>query len=222
MNLFNELCIILEVALKRSFSLIIALLFLLIGTGILFAQEKEEIGFHQHDGFYLKFQLGAGYQNLTYQNWSGSDDMEFSGFGGSFAFQIGGVVAGNFILFAELNHFLMTDPDVKLGGASGSTSDTSVSVLGVGGGFSYYIMPSNIYFSASISASRATLEISGNSGNSEYGLGGQIAVGKEWWVSKNWGLGLALIGQFSSMKDKGVDNKIYNYYTGLAFSASYN
>jgi len=188
----------------------------LMFSGAVFAQEE---GTNEHDGFFLRFQLGAGYQSLTYQ---ANPDVVFSGLAGNFVFQIGGALMNNFILFGEINSVLVDEPKVKVGSASGTAEGVSVSVVGLGGGFSYYVMPSNVYLSLSVTASKATLEDSYSSGESEYGLGTTLSLGKEWWVSENWGLGVALVGQFAYMKDKGVSNKMYNYYGGIAFSATFN
>ncbi|PKL38438.1 MAG: hypothetical protein CVV44_11160 [Spirochaetae bacterium HGW-Spirochaetae-1] len=186
-----------------------------------FAQDMESDGTNMHDGFYLRFQLGVGYQSLTYEDFVPGSDMKFTGAAGNFTMQIGYAVINDLILFGELSSCVMTDPTLKLGGSSYDTNDTQVSVVGFGGGLSYYFA-SNFFLSLSLGATRATLEVSGSSGSSELGFGTNVAIGKEWWVSENWGLGLALVGNYSRMKDKGVDNKMSNIYIGLAFSATYN
>jgi len=186
-----------------------------------FAQDMESDGTNMHDGFYLRFQLGVGYQSLTYEDFQPGSDLIFSGAAGNFTMQIGYAVINDLILFGELSSCVMTDPTLKLGGSSYDTDDTKVSLVGFGAGLSYYLA-SNIFFTFSLEATRATLEVSGSSGSSEYGFGTNVSIGKEWWVSDNWGLGIALVGNYSRMKDKGVDNMLSNIYVGLAFSATYN
>ena len=60
--------------------------------------------------------------------------------------------------------------------------------------------------------------------NSKTGLGFQAMVGKEWWVTADWGLGVAADLLLSSMKDDpAVSNDTYSATTfGLLFSATYN
>jgi len=49
-------------------------------------------------------------------------------------------------------------------------------------------------------------------------------VGKEWWVSNRWGLGVAIFGSFSQSKDKGdgVEYTIKNRAFGVLFSATFD
>ena len=44
-------------------------------------------------------------------------------------------------------------------------------------------------------------------------------------MSDNWGIGLALVGQYGKMKDKEVNGVKYDidyYYIGVALTATYN
>lgn len=47
-------------------------------------------------------------------------------------------------------------------------------------------------------------------------------VGKEWWVSDNWGLGVAANFMVGSMKDKDYDTRWTGLSTSILFSATYN
>ncbi len=49
--------------------------------------------------------------------------------------------------------------------------------------------------------------IYGGESSSAWGLTGRFSVGKEWWVSSNWGLGLAgelLLGRMSDQSVSGA------------------
>ena len=55
------------------------------------------------------------------------------------------------------------------------------------------------------------------------GLGLKLAVGKEWWVSDHWGIGVA--GQFFISRNDDPDATTVKLTTlggGVAFSATYN
>jgi len=47
-------------------------------------------------------------------------------------------------------------------------------------------------------------------------------VGKEWWVSANWGLGAALRASFARTPDKTTGSAWLGYFAAALFSATYN
>jgi len=177
-----------------------------------------------HDGFYLRLHLGGGYGHIGAS--IGGVDQAFVGSGGSFGVAIGGAVAPNFIIFGNLFGIVLSDPDVEVNGTHyGSVSGTTT-VAGIGPGIAYYIDPYNIYISGTIGA--MSFQGSDSNGNSQIesktGYGFQGMVGKEWWVTQDWGIGLA--GEFiatGGMADK-VDSSIKWGSTSFAlvFSATYN
>jgi hypothetical protein len=56
-------------------------------------------------------------------------------------------------------------------------------------------MPQNAYVSATLAVTRQSLKLNGTQSDTDTGFGGQLAAGKEWWVSDHWGLGVA--GKFT-------------------------
>lgn len=186
-----------------------------------------QYGYHEHDGFFLRMLYGFGYAELVEKDILGSD-MTISGAAQALRFQIGGTVAENLIVYGEFGGVMQIEPEIEWMGQSASTSDVTVSVYDFGGGITYYLMPSNFYFSLSLLASQAEIENSGSKGTSEYGFGFNALVGKEWWVSSEWALGIALYGYYSTMKDKGTiegtnyEYDINNFSIGVMFSATYN
>jgi hypothetical protein len=177
-----------------------------------------------HQGLYLRFLLGGGYLSATEKDFFGSD-LKIHGNAGHFSFQIGGAVTNNFILFFDYAAVAAKNPKAEWSGVSVSTSGTELQLQNAGGGITYYFMPINMYLSVSVVAAKATLKVNSDSGATELGPGVNIALGKEWWVSDNWGLGIALVGHYSKVKsDEGVLGKkdVVNSYIGVAFSATYN
>lgn len=199
---------------RLSFLILISMLVL---QNLTFGQ-----GVHEHDGFFLRFQAGPGYGQMTMDKVLGSE-MEFSGAGGEFVFQIGGTVGNNLILFGEFGGFVIQDPTVKIGGQELEVSDLKSSTSDFGAGLTYYFMPSNIYLSGSLLAARATLEFADNKSSSDIGFGFRFSVGKEWWVSDDWGIGVAIFGYYSSVPDKEPsESTISSSSFGVVFSATYN
>ena len=106
----------------------------------------------------------------------------------------------------------------------GANSD-SASVGGAGAGLAYYLEPVNVYFSGALMLVTFELDDSRNNAiyQSDSGVGFQVMVGKEWWASANWGLGVAGELYVASMKDKTDTNTNWaSSAFSLVFSATYN
>jgi hypothetical protein len=182
----------------------------------------QKHGVHMHDGFFLRLAPGIGSMSASEE--VGSNKLEVSGVGGLFNFAIGGAITENFIIHFDASSVSVKDPTIKVNGTSVSTKDTTVSTTLIGGGFTYYF-PSNAYMTAAVGQSEAKVKSNGTEETSDKGFGVNIMLGKEWWVSDNWGLGIA--GQFlytSCPVNAGSNTKVdYNTTSfGVLFSATYN
>jgi len=172
-----------------------------------------------HDGFYLRLHLGASYLRLK------ADGRTMSGPGASLGLALGGTIAPNLIVYGACFASTVTDPhtDTDFGGSS-TENGVTLSLVGLGGGLAYYL-PSNVYVAGTVATMQWSMTASSDSNytvdDSQWGIGGQVLVGKEWWVSQDWGIGLAGEVIAASMKDNAAQT-----WTGLAFSllfsATYN
>ncbi|HEY5091356.1 MAG TPA: hypothetical protein VIK30_15355, partial [Polyangia bacterium] len=177
-----------------------------------------------HDGFYLHMQIGGGGTRVSGTDAFG-ESVKISGGSLSIGIALGGAITPNLIVFGTLFFSGLGMPDVSVGGFASGTSNGSAVVTGIGPGIAYYLEPFNVYFSGTLGA--MAFEMDDVNGNAIYqtkaGIGCQILVGKEWWISQDWGLGVA--GEFvgASMKDKS-DNGITWSATAfsLLFSTTYN
>ncbi|GEM_PF-1357795 len=183
-------------------------------------------GAKEHDGFYMRFQLGFGYGKSTINDFKG-DDLSFKGASTTFNMQLGYAFIDNVIVFIENSASVLGSARASYGGAlpSGDTkTDVSISNLGIG--ISYYFMPVNIYISPVISLTTTKFDGSILKGSSNNGAGFSLSVGKEWWVSDNWGIGVALFGYLGldTVTEKSLDRKhdLSNAVFGVLFSATYN
>jgi hypothetical protein len=104
-----------------------------------------QTGIHEHDGFFVRMLLGAGYAELVEKNVMGSD-LIFSGATVPLRFQLGGEFLKNLIAYGEFGFASQTNPEMEWPGHSGSTSDVSVSVGDLGIGVTYYLMPVTFIF----------------------------------------------------------------------------
>lgn len=175
---------------------------------------------YDHDnGFFLR--LSAGIGGAATEMEDVTPRPKFSGACSDVNFAIGGMVSKNLALHATLLGWAMTDPEFELGSASATTNgDLSLSGLGVG--LTYYVMPVNLYFSGSVGAGTLQLDLPSQTYETDTGVILDFTIGKEWWVSRSWGLGIAGgLGVHSIPEDRGnVD------WTGasatLRFTATYN
>lgn len=178
-------------------------------------------GPHAHDGFFIRPELGAGYVHSSASKTG--NDLAIFGSGADFSLAVGGAISENLILAVHLYSTQASDPDVELNGLEASTSDTTSGLVGLGPQLTYYFMPVNLYVSGTLALTRVVVESNGADANTELGVGARLSVGKEWWVSDNWGLGLAAHLGLSSNEDKGANAARFGTWTsGVSFSATYN
>jgi hypothetical protein len=191
---------------SKTLSLILALVV------SMFAAEK-------HTGLYLRFQPGIGFGYANFE-----DLVEAYGGSGAFSMHIGGTVTDNLIVFGKFSSNSITNPTITiLGSVTGESKDTKYTVNAFGAGLTYYL-PVNFYLSGSLDIAMSNLTIGDYELESDAGVGMEISLGKEWFVSENWGLGLAFMTQFSKMTGKEEDEEyeLGNVFFGLMFSATYN
>lgn len=174
-----------------------------------------------HDGFFLRLAPGFGW-NSTSESFGGNS-LKMSGVSGLFNFALGGAVTQDLILQLDVSGVSTSNPKVKLNGVEQSNVSTAATSL-VGLGMTYY-MSSNLYVTGAVGMAESSNKAGGTTYKTDKGYGVNVIIGKEWWVSDNWGLGLA--GQFlyTNCPDKeiaGVKPDVKSTSFGLLLSATYN
>lgn len=183
-------------------------------------------GWHHHDrGFFMRLSGGPGFGSATLD---ANSETGFSGVGfqGSFAF--GGLVARNLAIHADLFGINMFEPTVTVDGQDqGDAENTTVRLGAIGAGITGYIMPLNLYLSGSIGVGVGTAHTRGQflgatfdvESDTDPGLSIDLLIGKEWFVSRHWGLGLAVQAMYAALEtDDGADFSVFS--VGVLFSAS--
>lgn len=178
----------------------------------------------RHLGFFIRPELGVGY--VSSKASEGGATLKISGSGATLGLAVGGAVSENFIVGGHVWEIIASSPEVEAsaGGLSASgTADGTSALVGYGLLLNWYFMPSNAYLALTPSLTRLVAENDGSTGRSEWGVGLRAAVGKEWWVSNSWGLGLAASLAVSSNEDAGPGAPTFTSTGfGLTFSATYN
>lgn len=122
----------------------------------------------------------------------------------------------------------MVGPTVTLDNGQSGTAPNSVTITEsmFGAGLTYYFMPQNIFISGSLGSGNFTVNNTDNNTKSstKYGFSFQLKAGKEWWVGKNWGLGLGLAyGKTALTNDAdGLSEKLNSSRFSIVFNATFN
>jgi hypothetical protein len=191
------------------------------GTGVpASAPSPFPAGRHTHDGLYVSARLGVGWL------WVRSSGAEVaSGRGFPFGLSVGFAPISSVVVFAEFFQTSFFEKD-----SSDLGYWDAVGLRGFGPGLKYYLMPANLFVSGSLLLSRLTVHssVDARTGNpsfaSDLGVTGRFSAGKEWWVSAEWGIGVAgelLLGRMGrSLYDEDDAYTVKGF--SLLISASFN
>lgn len=175
----------------------------------------QQAGYHTHDGFFLRMLFGSGFHSLkTHGTALGLSNPVRAASAQAIFLAFGGALSENLILHGNLDLHAGVDTSLKFAQTT------------VGLGVTYYFTPANIYLSPSIGfVSAGIFKKKGTSwtdmiDHRSQGFGLSLSSGKEWWVSANWGVGLALQGNYSRTSGGGIT--IDQGGLMLMLSATYN
>ncbi len=207
--------------------IILSLIIILFGITPAFSQFEPAPGFHTHDGFYLSLCMGAGYLSMT-DNITNAQykKMEMKGNGTTMDIKIGGAIRPNFILHGDLISSASYEGDIYLDsrkvGKLSSDETFGTSIIGVG--FTYYIMPQNTFICATVGSGNFSIISQNDSYTSDNGFAFMAKVGKEWWVSTNWGLGVSVGFNYvnTTTKDSGVTEDMSGSTLTVMFNTTFN
>ena len=176
-------------------------------------------GFHTHDGFFLRMGYGLGYQSASAS--ADGVDLSIGGVANNLTIAMGGAVAENVIVHAEVFGGTAPGPTIQSGrGLAKTGDDVKITFAGIGPGMTVY-NSANTFISGSVGLGRIGLSQNGEMARTNFGVGCNLLFGKEWWVSQDWGLGLA--GQFYYFSVKEDPNINWSGAGGgITLTATYN
>lgn len=191
--------------------------------------QSEEEGVHTHDGFFMRLGAGpaSGFSRTTIYDPTKIDNLEItvSGTGADLDLAIGGAIRRNFVIHADFWGIVFPAPLLELSTAMQTDrfqpGEISSYLLCGGAGVTYFAMPMNVYFSISWGISSLQIEPEEYEHGTEIGFSTIIRIGREWWISSNWGLGVAVNFIYAAVPAE--EGALWNNAGGgLLLSATYN
>jgi hypothetical protein len=177
----------------------------------------------KHEGFSVRLSAGLGFGSTSRK--LARDTYRVRGLLGVLSLDIGASVIENLIIYGRISGFawnsLLTSDAANAGG----------SYLGlVGAGARYYLMPYNIFGSATLGVAAAqVIDDRGTAQNANPGLGLELEIGHDFWVGtpldqRAIGVTLRFGYVTAGAADTGEQNsKAWNSFAiSLLFSAAYN
>ena len=185
-----------------------------------YGDRRYFVGAEEHDGFMLRLALGMGFGQATFGTFD--QELDLSGLSASFSLDIGGEIAPNFNLHGRLASASLPSPSMSIDGrrvSSNTNTNISASVLGIGA--TYYVMPINLYITGVFGLSHILLSDDFRRRRSNAGWALNLDVGKEWWVSDDWGLGVAGRFWLTRVAEEASDDDLTLAVFAVLFSATY-
>jgi Outer membrane protein beta-barrel domain len=174
-----------------------------------------------HDGgFFLRVAPGLGFARSKIAE--AGDELELRGLSGNADIAIGAVVTKNLAIHANLGGWSVVDPTLKFNGEEEQFEDASISLFSYGAGFTWYFGTSNVYVTAWGGAAELDFEFEGENETSDTGFAFEVGVGKEWWVSDRWGLGVSASAGYHSVPPGDAANDFKGPSFAVRFSATLN
>jgi len=178
----------------------------------------------RHLGLMVRPDIGLGAMATFQSNASPTEgDATLSGGAGMFGVIVGYAVSENLIIGGHIFDTVVSNPNVSFSsGLSGGTQNTSMSLFGIGPSLTYY-WPSNYYLTTTVHLSRLSISTNGTDANADTGIGARLGIGREWWISDHWGLGLNGHFGYAYNPDPNPNaSPLHSVVAGLMFSATYN
>ncbi len=144
------------------------------------------------DGLLVRAQIGLGTQRLVYDE-RGTHVMRGTGLG--LVVAVGSALTPRWSLYAELFRLRMTDPSHTVDSRDlPETDNLAIDLVGLGGGFAYYVGGGDLYVAATLATAR--VQYDGEYSGQLSGVGPMLSlqVGQEWWASGSGSVGVAVRG----------------------------
>lgn len=203
-------------------AMLAASLLLLAGLAIPMQASAAPEGSHD-TGFMLRYTAGGSFARTSQKAKDVDAGVYLQAPAVDMDLALGYAFTRSFAIHATAGYWQMFNPKVggNLGGVSGETDvDAKIQNAAFGGGVTAWT-PGNVYFSASLMAAMLRGTYNGSQTDTDWGVGLDLLLGKEWWLSDNVGLGLAAGGTVHYIPTSG-DNHLLGFSVGPRLSLTIN
>ena len=137
-------------------------------------------------------------------------NIDFVGTGAAIELRLGGALSENLILTFDILSKAIVSPEVKVNGSGtyATSNDVSLGEVTYGAGLTHYVMPTDIFVSATVGTGAFVINNNEQTTRSKFGFSMQLKAGKHWWISKSWGISLGGSYGFTSVDN--TQNSIYS------------
>jgi hypothetical protein len=202
-----------------------AIVFVLTGAALVFRGKPAQADDWVHEGFQFRGTVGLGYLSDAE-----SSEATLHGGAGNLELYLGGMPVRGLAIGGFVSGASAVDPTVTVNGlsASASVNDTTLTLVTVGPYIDFYPNPRKGFHVlgtlgfARLTASFDDGNISERDSASGFTLGG--GIGYDWWVSRDWNIGI--LGRFTfasiSRTEGPVSISESTVLPAVLFSVSYN
>jgi hypothetical protein len=171
-----------------------------------------------HEGLLVRFTPGVA--SAAASATVDETDYTLKGGAGRLGIAAGWSLSPRLVLTGEILGQAIVGPELEIDGDDHRTDDdVTWGVSYAGAGLNYYFQ-SNLYLAGSAGGLVMTLDTSDGEAETDVGFAAKAAIGYEWWLGREWGLGVALDLLAGAVPDDGTDWGVATI--GLAASATYN
>lgn len=173
-----------------------------------------------HKGFYMSMAIGPAFGNIQYDYNENGTNNEIKGEALGLDLQIGGAIKPNLILHATVQDKTIVGP--KINGVK-LDNDHLVQEYFYGAGMTKYTAQ-NFFFTGNIGVGHFRIDTLNSSDGmtTDPGFSFNVRIGKEWMVSRKWGLGGALFYSMTTLDNAsaGYSEHWNSNRLGLYFQAT--
>jgi len=167
-------------------------------------------GFHTHDGFSYNFNFGFGYQTTAISDYDTFSRLSLNGPASLLGMKFGWSLDTAWTLSLSFNTLFFgalgtpkinAEPNII---TAQPDQTNQLSVTFVGPAVTYYF-PSNYFATATIAPASVLYKDPMKETQIDNGYGFSVGLGREWWVSHNWGIGFLIQIAHSRIELKNID-----------------
>jgi hypothetical protein len=193
---------------------------------VLLTEENAQAEPHMHDGFIAQVGLSVGYARVSdeVKQAGFSEEYKYTGVAGALDVLFGGTVFPGLALGAGLTTRVLVDPTVETAESTGEASDVALSLDTITSFVQWYPdAAGGLFLRGQVgygSGSIAIDDITYDSHTSGLVLG--AAVGYEWWVAREWSIGMEgqLVTAFLNGSEDGVGHDVVPKWSWLRSASS--